>query len=666
MLTSACDEQFMIRVFRVDGTFTTMPVPLGASAPDLTAMLAQKFQVSSKQAYALYIREKGVERRVGPHEKPVLLQKRRFEQAGYTELDKLEELGREDNSYLSKIVYKAQYSTISAATVSVCTARPLRARLSDLDDACAQEDDFAGESMEFVDLSGKGIETVPIFLYKHAHVIRSLNLSKNRPFDLPTDFVQGCVSLRELILSDMGIKRVPQAVKECLHLQRLDISNNNIVDLDHISLVKLEELVSIKCHNNRLSTMPEWIREMPRLQHLNLSNNRFDKLPLAITGIQGLTDLDLSFNTLTVVPPEIARLENLVRLNLLANLLTALPSTLGSLVSLKDLDCRRNVLSDLTPLTAIRSLEVLRCDHNQVSSLDSAWANLHMFTAKHNSFTRFAISGTTATLTSLNLSYCKLSNLSPDVFSQLGVVESLTLDGNTLRLLPDNIGTLSNLVSLSVKNNLLTSLPDSLGQLQRLQQLNVSGNNLHALPQQLWYCAQLSTINASSNLVKEFPDPPMQTAAATPNAPDAPKDAMDTRKPSAASGSGRVPLPLSLALQRLYLGDNQLGDDVFAPISLMTELRVLNLSFNDIYEIPASSLFKCQRLEELYLSGNKLTTLPPEDLERLVNLRVIYANGNKLQTLPAELGKIKKLYALDVGSNVLKYNIANWPYDWNW
>jgi adenylate cyclase len=38
----------------------------------------------------------------------------------------------------------------------------------------------------------------------------------------------------------------------------------------------------------------------------------------------------------------------------------------------------------------------------------------------------------------------------------------------------------------------------------------------------------------------------------------------------------------------------------------------------------------------------------------------------QLQTLPAELGKIKKLFALDVGSNVLKYNIANWPYDWNW
>lgn len=52
---------------------------------------------------------------MGPNERPVLLQKRRFEQAGYTELDKLEDLGREDNSYLCKLVYKAPNASLSAA-----------------------------------------------------------------------------------------------------------------------------------------------------------------------------------------------------------------------------------------------------------------------------------------------------------------------------------------------------------------------------------------------------------------------------------------------------------------------------------------------------------------------------------------------------------------------
>ena len=526
--------------------------------------------------------------------------------------------------------------------------------------------------MEFVDLSARGVATIPIFLYKHAHEIRSLNLSKNRPFDLPTDFIQGCTALRELVLSNMGIKRLPQSLRECSSLTRLDISNNNIVELEHIALNELVNLASLKCHNNRLATVPDYFREFRALKYLNLSNNRFDKVPPVVSEIEPLLELDFSFNTVTVVPPEIGKLENLERLNLLANLITTLPPTLGSLVSLRELDVRRNVISDFAALTSIPSLEVLRCEHNQASTLDASWANLRILTAKHNSLTRFALTGTSSTLTSLNLSHGKLSTLSPEMFSHLGSVETLVLDSNTLRVLPDAIGALSNLVTLSVKNNLLAALPDSLGRLQRLQSLQVSGNDLQTLPSTLWLCAQLASLNASSNLIKDFPDPPAQTAPSTPaHALDGPTDDLDLRKLSivtkaTTSTSGRITPPLALSLQKLYLGDNQLGDDIFAPVSLMTELRVLNLSFNDIYEIPTSSLFKCQSLEELYLSGNKLTSLPPDDLERLVSLKTIYLNGNKLQTLPAELGKIKKLYALDVGSNVLKYNIANWPYDWNW
>ncbi|GAA6006965.1 hypothetical protein JCM11491_001457 [Sporobolomyces phaffii] len=646
-------KNFMIRIFRLDGTFSTLPVTLSATAADLTAILARKFQVNSSTSYALYLREKGLERKVAPNEKPVLLQKRKFEQAGYTELDKLEELGREDNSYLSKLVYKATYVSMTAG-----------------------EEDVAGDNLEFVDLSGRNLETIPIFLYKHAHEIRSLNLSKNRPFDLPTDFVQLCTSLRELVLSHMGIKRLPQAIRECDSLTRLDISSNNIVELEHVALEELTGLASLKCHNNRLSNLPEYFSQFRQLKYLNLSNNRFDVVPTTVCDIAPLVELDISFNTATSVPPEIAKLKNLERLNLLANLITSLPASLSDLESLKELDCRRNAITDLAPIAGIASLEVLRCEHNQASVLDAAWDNMRVLTAKHNSLTRFSLTGTGMTLTTLNLSYGKLSTLSADLFDNLGSLETLILDSNTLRILPETLGTLTNLVNFSIKNNLLTNLPESIGQLQRLATLQVSGNNLHDLPPQIWLCAQLVTLNASSNLIKDFPDPTLSPAIPVPASTPQDLDGeiggvLDVRKLSSTTKPpstpiGRVAPPLALSLQHLLLGDNQFGDDVFAPVSLMTELRVLNLSFNDIYEIPPSSLFKCQQLQELYLSGNKLSSLPPDDLERLINLRLIYLNGNKLQTLPAELGKIKRLFALDVGSNVLKYNIANWPYDWNW
>ena len=44
----------------------------------------------------------------------------------------------------------------------------------------------------------------------------------------------------------------------------------------------------------------------------------------------------------------------------------------------------------------------------------------------------------------------------------------------------------------------------------------------------------------------------------------------------------------------------------------------------------------------------------------------LFLNGNRLQSLPQELGKIQELMILDVGSNLLKYNTANWEFDWNW
>ena len=580
---------------------------------------------------------------MGQNEKPVMLQKRRLEQVGYTEHDKLDDIGREDNSYLYRFVFQPQ----QAVTINA--------------------EDEVGESLEFVDLSGRSIETVPIFLYRHAHEIVSLNLSKNRPFDLPGDFVQLCSSLRELFLSHMGIKRLPQSITQCPSLTRLDISNNRIADLEHVGLDQLVELTSLKCHNNRISAVPEYFSRFKQLKYLNMSNNKFETIPSVLCSMPALVELDLSFNTISALPADVAKLKSLERLILLGNSLTTLHPTCESLVNLKEFDCRRNNISDLSPISALPRLEVLRCEYNQMSVLDGSWPSIRILSSSNNSITRFALSGSSFTLTSLNLSFAKLASLPADMFSHLASIEDLVFDNNQIRTLPDGVGSLPNLVNLSIKNNLLTELPSTIGKLQRLQTLQISSNNLPSLPAEIWLCSQLTVINASSNLIKESPAPPLlNSATGEPGLEEIDSRKLSTISKAASTGSARVIPPLALSLQKLFIGDNQLTDDVFAPISLMTELRLLNLSFNELYEIPPSSLFKCQQLEELYLSGNKLTSLPPDDLERLVNLKLIYANGNKLQTLPAELGKVKRLFALDVGSNVLKYNITNWPYDWNW
>lgn len=47
-----------------------------------------------------------IERVLAPQERPLQLQKKLLEQAGYTESDRLEDLGREDNSYLVRFTFR--------------------------------------------------------------------------------------------------------------------------------------------------------------------------------------------------------------------------------------------------------------------------------------------------------------------------------------------------------------------------------------------------------------------------------------------------------------------------------------------------------------------------------------------------------------------------------
>jgi adenylate cyclase len=116
----------------------------------------------------------------------------------------------------------------------------------------------------------------------------------------------------------------------------------------------------------------------------------------------------------------------------------------------------------------------------------------------------------------------------------------------------------------------------------------------------------------------------------------------------------------------LFLADNRLSDEVFDELCLLPELRIVNLAYNLIYDVPPRTIRRWQHLAELYLSGNDLTSLPSEDLEEVGSLKVLHINNNKFQVLPAELGKVAQLAVLDVASNLLKYNVSNWPYDWNW
>ncbi|RIA93841.1 hypothetical protein C1645_690376 [Glomus cerebriforme] len=632
IMDDANNEKYCIRIFRPDATFGTVNCYLNTTTAELCHMLGKKFFIPDISKYNLYVKRHNLERVLSSKERPLKLQKQLLEQAGYAENDKLDDLGREDNSYLVRFTFRE--TTVPRFEVQ----------------------QGALSSIQHVDLQARNLQTIPIFLYRQAYFIRSLNVSRNLMLDLPTDFIQSCHQLKELHLSQNELERVPQSVKQSQMLSTLNLSSNRLRDLDHAQLENVAELTNLQADNNLLTSLPESFMKFQYLSILNVANNLFTEFPPVICNIISLSELDISFNNISSIPMEIGKLVNLKRLFLIGNQITGiLPASFEELINLRKLDIRRNQISNIDVLSLMPSLEVLLAESNNISIVNLSSSSLQKLNLPKNKLTQFSFTGTGSSISNLSLAYSKLIELPEGLFEQLLSLEKLDLSSNQLTKIPKSIGLLKKLVHFSCTNNTLSALPNEIGSLTALRGLDIHNNNLSSLPPEIWFCTSLVALNASSNLLEQFPMPPISFT--------------DTNQ---SANSVRSNPCLSYSLRALYLGDNRLTTEIFSAITKFSELRILNLSFNFLDDLPTSSIVFLPNeeiifphLTELYLSGNEIQSLPDE-IDKLSNLRVMHVNGNKLQTLPAELSKIRKLVVLDVGSNALKYNIANWQYDWNW
>lgn len=488
------------------------------------------------------------------------------------------------------------------------------------------------------------------------------------------DFIQSCIQLQSLVCTHNEMSRIPANVMHARALLLLDASFNRITEL-HDNMGNLQDLISLILRNNKLQKLPKSIIQIQSLQRLNLSSNLITTFPGEICELRNLEDLDLSFNRINALPEKIGNLTKLQRLLINNNrLIGTLPRAFSKLCSLREVDIRFNLLTTLDVLSQCPLLESISAGHNAVTVVESQFPSARLFHLNKCPVTKFTLLTCGLTLTSLDLSNAKLPSIPDAMFDNLTNLIKLVLDNNHFTYLPPQLGKLTRLQHLSCTSNQLSVLPEEIGNLLDLRVLDVHSNNLKAIPIQTWHLAGLISLNASSNLLNAFPAPPIAVAHKESSGPIGLSPVVEEhtfpesgRKNSTASTIARSGNnTMARSLKYLFLGDNRMDEQCFESISLLQELRVLNLSFNEIYEIPHSGLRRLHHLVELYLSGNELTSLPADDLEEMQTLRVLHVNANKLQTLPAEIGKIRRLLVLDVGSNALKYNTANWPYDWNW
>lgn len=178
-------------------TFVTLACPLETTAEELCRALARKFFITDTSKYQLFVVHRNAERMLSKDDKPLLLQKKWLQEVGFTQVDHLNKLGREDNRFICKFIYAEIPSNLYIhEMLQHCNL----VRISETDAI----------------LPNQNLYLIPVVLFKYGSTLKILDLSKNLMLNLPSDFIQSCTQLTSLKLCDSELDHIPQAVLEVL------------------------------------------------------------------------------------------------------------------------------------------------------------------------------------------------------------------------------------------------------------------------------------------------------------------------------------------------------------------------------------------------------------------------------------------------------------------
>jgi adenylate cyclase len=704
---------YFMRILRADSTFAVINASLNSTVADIISIMGKKtFFADDLSKYHIVLRKQDTSRQLGPKEKPLLIQKQLLMMAGYQENDDLDDVGREDHGYLCRFTFlpskMSGYSSLEKDPNFDRTSRFTRVDLTGRNLITIPITLYvkAGE-INTLNLSRNLTLDIPKDFIQTCTQLREIRYCSNEAEKLSPNLTFA-TRLQSLDVSNNRLEELDHAELDKLHnLLSLRLSNNKLRSVPSY-FGSFRALRSLYLSSNSLDSFPETLRDLPTLKDLDISFNQISNLGNLGT-LVNLERLLATNNKLSgPLDESLANLKSLREIDARFNAITNI-DVVSQLPCLETLLLGHNSISQFEG--SFHCLEVLYLNHNPVTKFDltapvPSLSVLNLASAKLSQLPETLFPKITG-LTKLTINKNHFVSLSPQ-FGLLSKLEYLSVFKNELSRLPAEIGRLTELRYLDVHENNLSILPPEIWLARKLETLNVSSNVLAEFPK-------------PGATLPALPETP--SVAHTPTVGSGPDfeelgrlEDFQLRRPSQASGmfsnasspgttsrkgsivshssnkpiginriptsstintvtpasrkdstlSGRLAATFASSLRHLSLAENRLEDDVFNELVLLSELRILNLSFNQLYDVPPRTIRRWANLTQLYLSGNDLTSIPSEDLEESSKLRVLHINNNKFQNLPAEIGNLHCLATLDVGSNMLKYNVSNWPYDWNW
>ena len=267
-----------------------------------------------------------------------------------------------------------------------------------------------------LNLSRLRIDVLPKCIGSAPYVVKTLNLCENEIVDLAESPLLDLACLENLFLMDNRLLALPD-MSRLIVLDILDVENNGIGRTpDLFALTKLpHSLRKLYLQKCQLTTIPDFVLELPNLQWLNLSQNR-------LADLGNLEGFD--------------RLASLERIVLSHNRLKCLPERIGDLPVLQEFYATDNQLSRLPDsFCSLQSLRVVACNSNRIVML-------------------------------------------PDELGRLTNLETIEASHNRLRFLPDSIAEITGLKRLVVSDNDIQDLPGWVGNMKEVVLLDFTANSI--------------------------------------------------------------------------------------------------------------------------------------------------------------------------------------------
>ncbi|CAK9134305.1 unnamed protein product [Ilex paraguariensis] len=369
-------------------------------------------------------------------------------------------------------------------------------------------------------------------------------------------------SLRELLLDETAIEKLPESIFKLANLERLGLNN---------------------CQS--LKRLPTCIGKLISLRELSVNNSALEEVPDGIGLLGELETLSLMWcRSLTVLPDSVGKLKSLAKFWLNSSSVKEMPASIGSICYLKELlvgGCC-NVSTLPASIEGLHSMVELQLDGTSIIDLPDQIGGLK-------------------SLKKLEMRNCKFLRSLPESIGKLLALNTLIIVNAAITELPESIGMLENLIMLRLnKCTQLYKLPASFGKLKFLHHLLMEETSVTELPENFGMLSYLMVLKMAK---KPYPAVPQNAETTEQKDLGAEKKSKCIVLPSSFSN-------LSLLIEfdaRAWKISGNIADD----FEKLSSLEILNLSHNYFCRLP-SSLRGLSVLKKIFLSHCKqLKFIPP-------------------------------------------------------